>query len=786
MGWLHATGFRARLMLTMLTLVILSSASVAGVMLYNLFEEEQARAEEQLGVAQRVANQVIQTRTELLVSNLEVVARDYGFKSAIGSRDTPTITSALRNLSRRANADLGMIVNAEGRLIANLSGLNNGSPAPFQAIVREARAKPGTSVAMGQWDNSVFQVLVVPLKGAGLRAWLIAGFRLDDSFAKHIANLTATEAIFQMTGGDTRPVLGSSLAPEDTPTLQPTDSMAHQSSLRSQSDYFMRAVPIDGLNTRVARLWLLKDRASALSRYYNLALEMGLVLAVVLAIATAVVLVTARALGRPIFGLARFAQDLGRDRSAQPPTLRVSGEPRILLQSLLELRNNIIQHEKRIEHAATHDSLTGLPNWRALRQRLEDCLAHGQSATVLAVNLPNLKPINEMLGFRFGDETLIATGLRLNGVLKRPGELARTGGSQFMAILPWAPDDELHQTMVTLKSQMETSVEVLGSPLQIQLNLGTLRIPDQARTIDEIQRRLGLTLEQASHATDRLASYKPGGDEEHLREIRLIRDLSDAIEEQALHLSYQPKLALGTGEFVGVEALIRWHHPELGFISPEEFIPLAESSGQTLALTRLVLSLAAADCANWRSRGLHPRLAINLSALDLGNPALAEDVEAHFKDDPQQLSRLTFEVTESAVMNDTGLALQTLEALRSLGAWISVDDFGTGQSSLSQLRNLPVQELKIDKSFVLNLARSDQDQLIVGSTISLAHGLNLTVCAEGIEDRGSWDLLRQWGCEQAQGFFMARPMPAATIPEWADRYRAWAAEHGLLNSGDGT
>lgn len=784
MGWLRTTGFRARLMLAMLTLVILSSASVAGVMLYNLFEEEQARAEEQLDVAQRVANQVIDTRTQLLVSNLEVVARDYGFKSAIGSRDTATITSALRNHSRRANADLAMIVNAKGRLIANLSDLDNASPAPFQTIIQQAQTEEGTSAAMAQWDDGVYQVLVVPLEGAGLRAWLIAGFRLDDSFAKLIADLTATDAVFQMT--DSGALLGSSLAADALPSLEPGDSTEGQALFRSGSDYFMRAVPIDGVRATVARLWLLKDRANALSRYYALALEMGAVLAAVLGIAAAVVLVTARTLGRPIFTLARFAKALGQDRTAEPPALRVSGEPGILLQSLLDMRDSIIQREKRIEHAATHDSLTGLPNWRALRLQLESDLSRGQSVTVVAINLPDIKTINEMLGFRFGDETLIATGLRLNGVLKRPGQLARTGGRQFMAILPWAAEEEFRQQVMDLKTRMETSVEILGSPLQIKLDLAALWIPDHAQSIDEIQRRLDLTLEQARHKPERIAFYEPGGDEEHLREIRLIRDLSDAIQQRELHLNYQPKLALETGEFVGVEALIRWHHPELGFISPEEFIPLAESSGQTLALTRLVLSLAAGDCAGWRSHGLDPHLAINLSALDLSNPALAEDVRACFQHDPEQMGKLTFEVTESAVMNDTGLALQTLEGLRALGASISVDDFGTGQSSLSQLRNLPVQELKIDKSFVLHLTSSDQDQLIVSSTINLAHGLRLTVCAEGIEDQGSWDILRQWGCERAQGFFMGRPMPPEAIPDWACRYRLWAADHGLLQKGDET
>ncbi|WP_077529615.1 putative bifunctional diguanylate cyclase/phosphodiesterase [Vreelandella utahensis] len=782
MALLPETGFRARLMLAMLALVVLASASVAAVLMYNLFEEEKARAEEQLDVAERVANEVIDARTDLLVSNLQIVSRDFGLKSAIASRDIPTITSALENHSARANADLAMITDEEGKLIANLADLENGAQVPFGALFRKARQE-GSVSAVTRWRDEVHQILMVPIEGGGLKAWLIAGFRLDDDFARLIADLTATEVVFQTRGKEYR-ILGASLPDSELPASEMTSASQTASGMRENNKFFMRSMRLDGIDRTPARIWLLKDRASALSRYYALILEMAIVLAVVLAVASGVVLVTARTLGRPIFKLSRFAQALGQDRRAAPPEIRVPGEPRILLRSLLNMRSSILEHEQRIEYAATHDSLTGLPNWRAIKERLQHYLDNGEQANVIAVNLPDIKTINAMLGFRFGDETLIASALRLNGVLLRPGELARTGGSQFVAILPSLEGRGLHERLSWLKERIETSVEIFGSPIQIHVDLAALSIPEQGNTIDEIQRRLDLTLERASHAADHIALYTPGGDEEHLREIQLIRDLSDAIQNRQLHLNYQPKVTMDTGRFIGVEALVRWHHPEFGFISPEEFIPLAESSGQTLLLTELVMTMAAEDTREWRSRGLDLKLAINLSALDLTNPELPEKVQGHFQHLEGEMDRLTFEVTESAVMSDTGAALRTLENLRALGATISVDDFGTGHSSLAQLRQLPVQELKIDKSFVLNMNREEQDQLIVKSTIDLAHGLQLRVCAEGIENLESWKMLQQWGCEQAQGFFMGRPMPGADLPDWANRYEQWAREQGLNNSGD--
>ncbi|MGM0450937.1 MAG: EAL domain-containing protein, partial [Pseudomonadota bacterium] len=642
MALMPETGFRARLMLAMLALVVLASGSVAAVLMYNLFEEEKARAEEQLDVAERVANEVIEARTDLLVSNLQIVSRDFGLKSAIASRDIATITSALENHSARANADVAMIADEDGKLIANLADLENGTQVPFEALFRKAR-REGNVSAVIQWRDQVHQILMVPIDGGGLNAWLIAGFDLDNDFARTIANLTATEIVFQATGERNR-ILGASLPERDQPHEAMASTPAAGAEMHENSQFFMRSMNLEGIDQTPARVWLLKDRANALARYYALILDMAIVLAVVLAIAGCVVLITARTLGRPIFKLSRFAQALGEDRHATSPEIRVQGEPRILLRSLLNMRDSIIEHEQRIEHAATHDSLTGLPNWRAIKARLQHYLDNAEQASVIAIDLPDIKTINEMLGFRFGDETLIATALRLNGVLLRPGELARTGGSRFVAILPYLEDRDLHERLVWLKERIETSVEIFGSPIQIHVDLAALSIPEQANTIDEIQRRLDLTLERASHAADHIALYTPGGDEEHLREIQLIRDLSDAIENRQLHLNYQPKVALDTGQFIGVEALVRWHHPELGFISPEEFIPLAESSGQTLLLTELVMAMAAEDLREWRSRGLDLKLAINLSALDLANPGLPQKVQSHFQNLEGEMDRLTFEV----------------------------------------------------------------------------------------------------------------------------------------------
>jgi EAL domain-containing protein (putative c-di-GMP-specific phosphodiesterase class I) len=307
-------------------------------------------------------------------------------------------------------------------------------------------------------------------------------------------------------------------------------------------------------------------------------------------------------------------------------------------------------------------------------------------------------------------------------------------------------------------------MQIDSTPFSLRCMMVSLQLPEDAQDTDEVRRRLNLTFELAQTTRQRVTHYQSGRDEDHLRELQIISDLTAAISDKGLHMNYQPKLAMADGIPKQVEALVRWIHPELGFISPEEFIFLAEQSGQITDLTRHILGRVAQDASQWHASGLKVGVAINLSALDLARPELIDEVADAFSGWQLPMSSITLEVTESALMDDPKTALETLEKLRQLGVTLSVDDFGTGYSSLSQLRKLPVQELKIDKSFVLKLNTEPQDQLIVKSTIDMAHGLGLKIVAEGIENRETWHILRDWGCETGQGFYMSRPVGAADLP----------------------
>lgn len=773
-------GFRARLLITMLAIVLITVTGIAGLLLLNLFEAEKSRAREQLNIADGVAREVLARRTELLASRLKVLVEDFGFRSAVASGDLPTMTSALDNHSARARADLAGLANNRGLVVAGPDLMGPGTPTPFQDLLEVARAE-GYADDIQLWQGRAYQLIVVPVQGAGLKAWLIAGFLLDDPLAHAISDLTASNVVFQYKDGGRINILASSLPPasfdsELLDTLAKSTSGGSTQTLLESVPYFSRSMTVNREGGQAIHIVMLSSRDAALDNYYSLAQEIAVIVLAVLGVAGVLVLFTARAFGRPVLELANFASAIGEGRPAAPPRVNAGGELGVLKRALMEMLLRVREREHRLEHKALHDELTGLQNRKAIDTQLAYFLRDQKPVFALAFSLADFKAVNDTLGFAFGDQVIVATGLRLRGQLPPQCHFGRTGGNEFMALVPDHTPDQLERLVVRLKAHAEDCVVVYDTPIHLQMHVAALSLPEQGATPDEVRRRLNLTMELAPHADNQIAFYRPGGDESHLRELRLIRDLHPAMADGDLFMHYQPKITLQSAELHQVEALVRWHNPELGFVNPDEFILLAERSGQIHQLTSFILRCIANDASVWRAAGLDIGVAINLSALDLTNRSLADTVVSTFASWQGGPERITFEVTESAVMVDAGLAIQTLEKLRALGFKISVDDFGTGYSSLAQLRSLPVDELKIDKSFVLKLATEHQDQLIVQSTIDMAHRLGLRVVAEGIEDPASWHLLQQWGCDMAQGFYLGRPMKPELLPEWAAEFSIRAGE----------
>ena len=758
-------GFRGRLMTAMISLVVLVSLAIVALLMVYLFEDEKSRALEQLAVGERLTNEVIERRTDLELSRLSVVVRDFGFLSAVASGDPATLSSALENVGGRVGAGFAAILDNQGQLLA--STVTHVLPDISQAHLGNARRK-GFARSLLAIDGQGYELLVIPVEAPGLRAWLVAGFAMDQALAELVGRLSGSSVIFRARSGDTGEFrnFAATTGIDDRLRQELIQASGRRNFIES-AGYFTRIIRLGGEDPAPIQAVLLISREASLRNYYRRAVEIGLLITSILVFAIVLALVIARNLGRPVLQLADYARAIGEGHTPSSPDIRAGGELVRLRDALNDMLRRLRERETQIRYAASHDDVTGLGNRNALMHAAAELFSQGGQGTLIGIRLNDLSDINDTLGLEFGDKVLTGISKRLQRELPDARILARTGGGEFLALMPALGHGELDRRARELHDLIESPLQIDQTPFSLRITMVTLELPEDAANSNELRRRLNLTFEQAETRAEPFARYQPGQDESHLRELRLITDLNTAILNNGLHMNYQPKLDSRTGKLVQVEALVRWIHPELGFISPEEFIFLAEQSGQIHDLTAHILQRVAREARQWHERGVDAGVAINLSARDLTGPALTRHIANTFQNWPLDMERITLEVTEGALMEDPKEAMATLERLRDLGVTLSVDDFGTGYSSLSQLRKLPVQELKIDKSFILKLDSEPQDQLIVRSTIDMAHGLGLNVVAEGIENLKAWQLLQHWGCNLGQGFYLSRPVSADDLPETA-------------------
>jgi diguanylate cyclase (GGDEF)-like protein len=417
------------------------------------------------------------------------------------------------------------------------------------------------------------------------------------------------------------------------------------------------------------------------------------------------------------------------------------------------------------EHRARHDELTELPNRLLFGERLREALGdarrhHGAVATML-LDLDDFKAVNDTLGHHHGDELLRALAERLGGVLGERATLARFGGDEFAVLLPDVRGAADGQTAAAeILAALEHPFELGGLSLEVRASIGIAVYPQHGITPAELVQHADVAMYAAKAGRDGYALYRPEDDDHTLDRLALAGQLRRGIERGELVLHYQPKLSLRGDRADGVEALARWNHPQLGLIGPDGFIALAEQSDLIERVTELVLDEALSQCASWREEGLDLRVAVNLSARSLLDRNLASSIARRLAENGLPAAALQVEITESRLVADLPRARETLRDLRDLGVGVAIDDFGTGFSSLAQLKLLPVDEIKIDKSFVLSMETSAEDDAIVRSTIELGRNLALTITAEGVETPGTYERLIGLGCDYVQGYHLGRPVPA--------------------------
>jgi diguanylate cyclase (GGDEF)-like protein len=461
-------------------------------------------------------------------------------------------------------------------------------------------------------------------------------------------------------------------------------------------------------------------------------------------------------------------------------------EIRQLVAAFEKMRSSVQQRRLALEYQSLHDSLTGLPNRACLLEELRDALSPADQTPcqtgLMIMDLDHFKEINDTLGHPVGDLILQEVAKRLAEVVDNTGHVARLGGDEFAVILPSADHRRCADMASAITAALEREFQVGGHKLYVGGSVGVALYPDHGEEVSILMRHADVAMYLAKHTGVKMAFYDDTQDRNSLVRLQLVKELKDAIAHDRLALYYQPKLDLQRGTVDCVEALLRWEHPEHGMVPPDRIIPMAEQTGLIQKLTQWVLHNAMAQVVSWRCAGIDVGVAVNLSAHDLQDATLPDTVSSLLARTGISPDRLTLEITESAMMSDLTRATALLSQIKQAGVGLAIDDFGTGFSSLSYLKKLPVRELKIDKSFVINMNRDENDAMIVHSTIDLAHNLGLSVVAEGVENQEILEQLRAQGCDSIQGYHLCKPLPPALLRQWlSDRRRLETSPLGPLS-----
>ena len=435
-----------------------------------------------------------------------------------------------------------------------------------------------------------------------------------------------------------------------------------------------------------------------------------------------------------------------------------------------------------LEHNAHYDELTKLPNRKLLYKTLEELFDQVQSKSqnfaLLILDLDRFKEINDSLGHNYGDILLKQLSTRLSSLKDANDFVARLGGDEFALVLETADTPEKAIKFARkARAEIQRQFKLDGIGLMVDGSIGISMYPNDGDNVSELMRHADVAMYQAKKDNLGVAVYNADDDINSPERLALINDLPKAIEENQLLLHYQPKISLRDRNVIGLEALVRWDHPEHGIIPPDQFIPIVELGDSIISLTDWVINQALEDCKIWHEQGFLFTIAVNISALNIQDQEFLDKLNQLISKHEINASYLHLELTESVIMSDTVKSASTIEGIHEQGHAISIDDYGTGYSSLAYLKNLSVDELKIDRSFVMNMDSDENDAVIIKSTIDMSHNLGLQVTAEGVETKDVLELLDMLDCEFAQGYYISRPLPCDQILPWLETWNAKNIEH---------
>lgn len=754
----------------------------------NIFDQ----ARQQLIDTNEIFNKRVAATADTLAEGATILASDYGFRQAFSTDDRPTILSALHNLGHRFHADRFFLLTLDGKILADTGSAVDAAETgdivtmgssdgvfPFGDMIETAEEEE-RAAATAVLDNHLYRLVVVPIKAPVPVAWIVVGLEIGDAFATELQRTTTIPIeitfAFKNKAGAWQGA-ASTLAPELKSEL--ITAISQESSFEGSpvsvtmggSEYVTLVASLtaprgaDGVD---AILQYSLD--VALTPYQPLFLLLLIVAGAALMLSLAGATFVARSIAKPIRTLDIAARRIQAGRYNEKVTVVHRDEIGRLSETFNQMIEGIAEREARIAYQARHDAPSGLPNRVSFEGHVSDLIIARHNAkgvfSVLLLQLGRFSEINSTLGHDTGEQLIRKMGKALKQIVPEPNAVARHANNMFAMVLDNDDNADVSQTVARILAIFDNAISVAGFNIDVTATVGEARYPEHGTTARTLMQHADTAIFEAKRLGRPYFAYDSELDPHKPERLSMMSELRAGLDEGQFQLYFQPKVDLSSDTIKAAEALIRWVHPKRGFMAPDSFIPLAEQTGNIQKLTAWVLDAAVKQLRMWADDGIDIKVAVNLSARDLSNRNLPIEVANLLTTHGVSARNLILEITESAVMQDPAHAHEVMNHLNEMNVTLSIDDYGTGYSSMAYLRSLPVQEIKIDKSFVLKLASSRSDEILVRSTIDLGHNLGLKVTAEGVEDAVSVEMLRAYGCETAQGYFVSKPLPAAEFTKF--------------------
>ncbi len=769
------TNFRRKLLVLAIAPLAIAQLVMLFAVMQTVEKDVDQRARGSLRIGAEVVGEYLASRSEQLRTSVQVLAADFGLKEAAVTGDAETIRSVLRNHSRRVGADRAILLDLTGSVIATTDDVVTRWRTDFSDLIGDGDSSRQIIDVVG---TSTYQVFIVPLRAPTTIGWIIFGFRIDGVVVDRLAALTGLGVVLVNTGNESILVAstesqhyglsgGEYLAPSSSPP-----NSVYVIGKHGEGQLALSSPVLDGNDT--VQIVLTRSVKEAMAPYVDA--RRGLIIFAI-ALLTLVAVAAAWVAGgiaRPLRALTTAARKISSGQYGINVGVASDDEIGELASSFNIMRTAVADREQRIYHQSMHDSLTNLPNRGKIVEQLSTMIANGehQNIAVLSVRLSRMNEISATLGHSASDELIKLAARRLAGQLEKNTLLGHTGTDEFVIAIPVQDEDHAYRAAEIICGSLNGGVLMGTVNLTLQSTIGIAIYPFHGVTASVLLGNAMIAKTEAQFSEEPVALYKPGREEFYIKQLRIVNDLRHATQRNQLTVCYQPKVNLETGCVTGAEALVRWRHPEYGLLSPDEFIPAAEEAGMIHHVTRYMLEAGIMECRKWHVAGYDLQVSINISTLDLLDSDLPYFILQLLKDHSVEPKWLTLEVTENAVMRKIQRALSVLECLQDIGVKISMDDFGTGQSSLAQMKNIPLHELKIDKSFVMTLLSDKKNEAIVMTILQLANNLGFSVVAEGVEDQSTIDFLQTAGCTLAQGYFISKPIESEAFLNWMEGSRS--------------